>query len=219
MTADPNLLFGTLALFAIVSFLPLLAVAATAFTKISVVLLIVRNALGIQQTPPNLLVFAVAMVLTGFVMVPVGSAAYEALSSGEARFSSPAEMLQSARLAAAPFRAFLLLHADPDMRAFFVDAARRSWPPNLADTVGTEDLAILVPAFMAAELTRAFEIGFLIYLPFLLIDFATSAILIALGMQMMSPPIIATPLKLLLFTSVEGWRRLFEGLVLSYGAG
>ena len=216
MMASGNMLFGRLTIFVIVSALPLIAVAATAFTKIAVVLLIIRNALGIQQTPPNILIFAIAMVLSGFVMVPVVTASYAALSMPSMNFDSPEGILAAVKVGAEPFRAFMLRLADPEMRIFFVDVARQTWTGELSASVTAEDFAIVVPAFMAAELTRAFEIGFLLYLPFLVIDFAVSAILIGLGMQMMSPPVIATPLKLLLFVVIEGWMRLFEGLVLSY---
>ncbi len=107
-------------------------------------------------------------------------------------------------------------YADPEVRTFFIEAARRIWNDAPGVTFSEDDLTILAPAFLVTELTRAFEIGFLIYLPFLMIDFAISAILVALGMSMMSPTVVSTPVKLLLFVSIDGWRRLLEGLVLTY---
>jgi type III secretion protein R len=97
-----------------------------------------------------------------------------------------------------------------------VQSSQRIWEKAPAEPAGPQDITILTPSFLVSELTRAFEIGFLIYLPFLMIDFAVSAILVALGMQMMSPTVVSTPLKLLLFVVIDGWRRLLEGLVLSY---
>jgi len=99
---------------------------------------------------------------------------------------------------------------------FFVESTRKLWEQQPRGGVQDTDLVILVPAFLVSELRRAFEIGFLLYLPFIAIDLVVSAILMALGMQMMSPTVVSTPFKLLLFVSVDGWRRLLEGLILSY---
>ncbi|MDQ0456388.1 type III secretion system export apparatus subunit SctR [Rhizobium paknamense] len=205
-----------LAAMAAISFLPVIAVVATSFTKISVVLLIVRNAIGIQQTPPNLLVFAVAIVLSAFVMNPVLQQSWHLLLANSSRFESLGEMADAVAVIAAPLKAFMLKFSQPEVRDFFVAASGKIWAGAPMSEVGSEDVMVLTPSFLVSELTRAFQIGFLIYLPFLMIDFAVSAILVALGMQMMSPTVVSTPLKLLLFVSIDGWRRLLEGLVLSY---
>lgn len=201
---------------AAISVLPVIAVVATSFTKISVVLLIVRNAIGVQQTPPNLLVFAVAIVLTGFVMNPVLQDAWRILLENSGGFDTVAGLTDGITKVSAPLKAFMMKFSDEEVRAFFVQSSQKIWENAPAEPARPEDITILTPSFLVSELTRAFEIGFLIYLPFLMIDFAVSAILVALGMQMMSPTVVSTPLKLLLFVVIDGWRRLLEGLVLSY---
>lgn len=201
---------------AAISMLPVIAVIATSFTKISVVLLIVRNAIGIQQTPPNLLVFAIAIVLSAFVMNPVLQSSWQLLLAHSGDFGTIGGMADGMVKVAAPLKDFMLKFSDAEVRDFFVQASQKIWANAPATPIAADDITVLTPSFLVSELTRAFEIGFLIYLPFLMIDFAVSAILVALGMQMMSPTVVSTPLKLLLFVSIDGWRRLLEGLVLSY---
>lgn len=210
------LLHQNLAALSAVSLLPMLAVIASSFTKISVVLLIVRNAIGIQQTPPNLLVFVVAIVLTAFIMNPVMHSTWELYLTHYGLFASPTTFFSGLDYVSDPLVSFMKKYADPEVRTFFIEAARRIWNDAPGLTFSEDDLTILAPSFLVSELTRAFEIGFLIYLPFLMIDFAISAILVALGMSMMSPTVVSTPVKLLLFVSIDGWRRLLEGLVLTY---
>jgi type III secretion protein R len=206
----------SLAAMAAISVLPVIAVVATSFTKISVVLLIVRNAIGIQQTPPNLLVFAIAIVLSAFVMNPVLQNSWQLLLLHGADFSTIGGMAEGLLKVAAPLKEFMMKFSDEEVRGFFVQASQKIWSNAPTTPVASDDITVLTPSFLVSELTRAFEIGFLIYLPFLMIDFVVSAILVALGMQMMSPTVVSTPLKLLLFVSIDGWRRLLEGLVLSY---
>ncbi|MBB2700754.1 EscR/YscR/HrcR family type III secretion system export apparatus protein [Rhizobium sp. J15] len=201
---------------AAISMLPVIAVIATSFTKISVVLLIVRNAIGIQQTPPNLLVFAIAIVLSAFVMNPVLQNSWQLLLAHSGDFGTVSGMADGMVKVAAPLKDFMLKFSDAEVRDFFVQASQKIWANAPVTPIASDDITVLTPSFLVSELTRAFEIGFLIYLPFLMIDFAVSAILVALGMQMMSPTVVSTPLKLLLFVSIDGWRRLLEGLVLSY---
>ncbi|MCF3641594.1 type III secretion system export apparatus subunit SctR [Rhizobium sp. TRM95111] len=206
----------SLAAVAVISVLPVIAVVATSFTKISVVLLIVRNAIGIQQTPPNLLVFAVAIVLSAFVMNPVLQETWRILLASNADFGTVSGMTTGIAELSTPLKGFMLTYSDEEVRGFFVQASQQVWHAPSVVPPNPDDITILTPGFLVSELTRAFQIGFLIYLPFLMIDFAVSAILVALGMQMMSPTVVSTPLKLLLFVAVDGWRRLLEGLVLSY---
>ncbi|WFU04606.1 type III secretion system export apparatus subunit SctR (plasmid) [Rhizobium sp. CB3171] len=201
---------------AAISMLPVIAVIATSFTKISVVLLIVRNAIGIQQTPPNLLIFAIAIVLSAFVMNPVLQSSWQLLLAHSGDFATIGGMADGMVKVTAPLKDFMLKFSDAEVRDFFVQASQKIWANAPVTPIASDDITVLTPSFLVSELTRAFEIGFLIYLPFLMIDFAVSAILVALGMQMMSPTVVSTPLKLLLFVSIDGWRRLLEGLVLSY---
>lgn len=219
LDSSPDLyraVFGTLFILNAVGFAPMLAVAVTCFTKISIVLLIVRNALGIQQTPPNILIYTVAILLSAYVMAPVFSRTVDAVGDLSVAPATLRGWLDLMAVAGEPIRKFLLDLSDPSARQFFVEASTRIWGADSGLSIADTDYAALVPAFLVTELTRAFQIGFLLYLPFLVIDFVVSAVLIGLGMTMLSPPVIATPLKLLLFVSVDGWQRLLEGLVLSY---
>ncbi|MBV7256965.1 type III secretion system export apparatus subunit SctR [Pacificimonas sp. WHA3] len=199
---------------------PFVAVMVTSFTKIVVVLSLLRNALGLQQVPPNIVINGLALILTMYVMYPVGqemSRAYEA--SGEV----PAESMGSTESlfgtvdrVKEPLRDFLTKHAPPRERAFFLRTAKRILPEQDAREIKPNDFIIVIPAFTVAELSRAFQIGFLIFLPFLVIDLVIANILLALGMMMLSPTVISLPFKLLLFVLVDGWVKLTHGLVLSY---
>jgi type III secretion protein R len=196
--------------------LPIMAVTMTSFLKISVVLFIVRNALGIQQTPPNMLIYGLAIILSGFVMAPTFREIYSIIANPLVDYQSVPGLEQVFKDGVEPLRRFMLRLTSPEQRGFFIESAQKVWANQPDMTAQSNDMIILIPSFMAAELTRAFEIGFLIYLPFLVIDFVVSAVLMAMGMQMMSPPVISTPLKLLLFVMLDGWQRLVEGLILSY---
>jgi type III secretion protein R len=202
---------------AFLSLVPFLAVAASCFTKITIVLLIIRNALGIQQTPANIVLYSAGLILTFYVMSPVMQDVYAIVAEQLPRANSLASYERMFKLGAEPVREFLKRFADENSRVFFLDSLEKIWPNAKVKPTST-DLAVLVPSFLASELTRAFQIGFLLYLPFVMVDIVVSAILIALGMQQMSPTIISTPLKLLLFVAVDGWNKLFQGLVLSYAA-
>ena len=197
-------------------FLPFVAVAVTAFAKITVVLLIVRNALGVQQTPPNMVIYGIALVLTVYIAAPMAAELQTVLMNPALNFETLDDWLVVFDEGVEPIRDFLLRHARADDRAFFLEATASVWGPELAQGVEDDALSVLVPAFLVSELTRAFEIGFLLYLPFLAIDLIVSAILMSLGMMMVSPIMIAIPFKLFLFVAVDGWSRLVQGLVLSY---
>lgn len=296
---DPALILLTVVSLALA---PFVAVMVTSFTKIVVVLSLLRNALGLQQVPPNVVINGLAIVLTIYVMYPVildTQAAIEARKAGQpppasslvaqpqARSApqttttepppatSPAAAAGEAAAAAAaaeqqanergpmfanvrdgssdavaapaaaaddteplpplppdgvermlalaeagkePLRAFLIQHASDAERAFFLKTAQRLLPPASRDQLSAEDFIVIVPAFTVSELTAAFQIGFLIYLPFLIIDLVVSNILLALGMMMLSPTVISLPFKLLLFVLIDGWAKLVHGLVLTYGS-
>ena len=214
MNGTGQSLLPLMATVALVGAIPLLVVVATSFTKVSVVLLILRNAIGIQQTPPNMVIYAIAMVLSFNIMNPVLQKSLAQVGAQEFSFRNIADLQANAEVASGPIKKFLADHSTPASREFFL----RNTPKARAQGPAPADLSVLVPAFLLDELTRAFEIGLMLYLPFLAIDFLVSAVLIAMGMQMMSPPLISTPLKILLFVVVSGWTRLFENLVLSYQA-
>lgn len=199
--------------------LTLTIVTTTAFVKIAVVLFIVRNALGVQQTPPNVVLYAIAITLTAFVGAPVLTEVVQIVRAADVELSNVDGWFAILDQAQQPVRNFLDRFTPARERMAFVRAAQQLWPPEQAAQVDPNSLTILVPSFLMAELRRAFEIGFLIYLPFVTIDLIVTTILMAMGMSMVTPTLIATPAKLLLFVAVDGWTRLISGLLLSYGGG
>ena len=269
---------------------PFVAVMVTSFTKIVVVLSLLRNALGLQQVPPNVVINGLAIVLSIYVMYPVildthaavdakmkglpppalmtvpartdANAAPRAANAaqpadataaagdsvrasapsgqfadavvGNAAPAQPQAATGSAPNAAAPgggvgrllslmdagkepLRVFLIKHSSDAERAFFLRSAQRLLPPERRNELTVDDFIVIVPAFTVSELTAAFQIGFLIFLPFLIIDLVVSNILLALGMMMLSPTTVSLPFKLLLFVMINGWAKLVHGLVLTYG--
>ena len=213
---EPNLL-GVLAVGVGLGLLPFTVVTLTSFIKLAVVMFIVRNAIGVQQTPPNLVLYGMALVLTVYISSPVIAEVYALLSDPAQKYESFSDWEGAASNAKQPIEEHLKRLTNAKEREFFLSATARIWPPEAQRNVSGDDLTILVPSFMVSELTRAFEIGFLIYLPFIIIDLVVSAVLMSLGMIMVSPLVISVPLKLFLFVLVDGWSRLMHGLVLSYG--
>jgi type III secretion protein R len=195
---------------------PFAAVMLTSFTKIVVVLSLLRNALGLQQVPPNVVLNGLAMVLTLYVMHPVGLQMSERVAQSPAPAASPAALWAAADGAKEPLREFLLRHSSPRERAFFMRTAQQALAPGQPARLSERDFLIVLPAFTVSELSAAFQIGFLVFLPFLVIDLVVSNVLLALGMQMLTPSTVALPFKLLLFVLADGWAKLAHGLVLSY---
>ena len=204
-----------LVLVGLLALLPTAAVTLTSFLKITVVLSIARSALGAPQVPPSTAVTGLALVLTALVMAPVAGEAY-ALAWSAPQERGVAGAAAALGRAAAPVRAFLAHQARADDRATFRDVAARLRPgaPAPAD----DDFAVLAPAFVVSELRRAFTIGFLVFLPFLVVDLVVSNVLLALGLTQLSPTSVALPFKLLLFVAVDGWRLLARALALSYAS-
>lgn len=202
-----------LVLVALLALLPLAVVTLTSFLKIAVVLSIARSALGAPQVPPSTAVTGLALVLSLLVMAPVGERAAELARPipGERGLAGTAAALSRA---VEPLRAFLSRHARPDDRAAFLDVARRLRPEGMAPS--DEELAVLAPAFVVSELRRAFTIGFLVFVPFLVVDLVVSNVLLALGLTQLSPTSVSLPFKLLLFVAVDGWKLLARALALSY---
>lgn len=197
------------------SFFLLAVLTLTAFVKLSVVFLILRNALGLQQVPSNMIVMALAVILSIFISLPVLSESLIALSAVDIDTVTPEAIFEVLEVGIAPFQVFLAANIDETQLDFFVGVANEVWRGS--GMVGERgDFMIQVPAFMLSELTRAFEIGFLIYLPFVAIDLAVTGILMAMGMQQVQPNIISVPFKLLIFVVVNGWLSLVEGLMTSY---
>jgi type III secretion protein R len=207
-TAELILLVGA------ASLVPVAIVTLTAFLKISVVLSVLRHALGAPQVPANTVITGLALLLTVPVMAPVAEGALAA-ASAPTREVGLAGSLARTRAAGEPLRAFLARHARGEDRASFVEVARRlggsGRPPP-----GADDFSVLAPAFVVSELRRAFTIGFVVFIPFLVVDLLVANVLLALGLTQLSPGTVALPFKLLLFVGVDGWRVLAQGLVLSY---
>lgn len=205
-----------IALMVALGLLPFVAVMVTSYIKLVVVMAIVRNALGVQQIPPTIVLNGLALILTVYIMAPVGQQVADELEDNDITFEDPSSLMGAFDEGKEPFREFLIRNTDIAEREFFLETTREIWPPEYAEGTTDTHLLILIPAFTITELTRAFEIGFLIYLPFIAIDLIVSNILLAMGMMMVSPMTISLPFKLFLFVMVDGWSRLLHGLVLSY---
>jgi len=195
---------------------PFVAVMVTSFTKIVVVLSLLRNALGLQQVPPNVVLNGMAIVLTVYVMFPVGQQMGDKIGSIEGLGTSTKSLLSAADSAKEPLREFLIKHSHPRERSFFLRTAQKSLAADKAVQLSERDFIVVLPSFTVSELSTAFQIGFLIFLPFLVVDLVVSNILMAMGMQMLTPTTVSLPFKLLLFVLVDGWVKLSHGLVLSY---
>jgi type III secretion protein R len=200
----------------ILALAPFVAVMVTSFTKIVVVLSLLRNALGVQQVPPNVVLNGLALVLSLYVMYPVGTEMASKVQNLESIGSSTKSMIGAADAAKVPLREFLVRHSRPVERAFFMKTAQKALKPQQAAGLTDRDFLVIVPAFTVSELSVAFEIGFLILLPFLVIDLVISNILMAMGMMMLSPTTVSMPFKLLLFVLIDGWVKLTHGLILTY---
>lgn len=199
---------------------PFAAILVTSYVKLVVVFALVRNGLGVQQVPPNLVINGLAVILSIYIMAPVVVQVSEEL---ERRQSPPGaaqwrtqELVAALSQAREPLREFLLKHGQERERKFFARTAARIWPPEIAQKVSERDFLIVIPAFTLSELTAAFQIGFVVYLCFIGVDLIVANILLALGMSMVSPTVIAVPFKLLLFIALNGWSTLVHSLVLSY---
>ena len=191
------------------SFLPALVIMMTSFTRITVVFAILRQALGMQQTPSNQILIGLALFLTFFIMAPVFRAANEqALQPYLNEQMSPADALEKASV---PFRKFMLAQTRKTDLDLFLRLSQTQ-----AD--GPEDVpfVVLVPAFVTSELKTAFQIGFMLFIPFLIIDLVVASILMAMGMMMLSPLVISLPFKLMLFVLVDGWALVVGTLAASF---
>ncbi|PTL80506.1 type III secretion system export apparatus subunit SctR [Vitiosangium sp. GDMCC 1.1324] len=209
---------------AALSLVPFVLMMVTSFVKISVVLSIVRSALGTQQIPPTQVITGLAIILTVYIMAPVGQAMYRAsevdiLSKGPGLLSSETvgNLLEAANKSKEPLRAFLIKKITPKDRSLFFNLAKKMRASE-EDRKGLsdQDFMVIVPAFVVSELKEAFQIGFLLFVPFIVIDMVVANILLALGMHMLSPTTISMPFKLLLFVLVDGWYLIAKGLVIGY---
>jgi type III secretion protein R len=204
---------------ALVSLLPFVFMSVTAFVKISTVLQIVRGAIGAQSVPSSTVVLALASALTLLAMAPVGQKIADRAAPLFAAQKTPdtVTLVQGGVDAVRePIREFLKANANPQEKERFLAVARQSRPEADRAGVTADDLTVLIPSFIVTELGEAFAIGFLIYLPFLVIDLVVANILLALGMQMLSPTQVSLPFKLLLFVVIGGWGLLSQALASGY---
>jgi flagellar biosynthetic protein FliP len=194
------------------TFIPAMALMMTAFTRIVIVLSLLRQALGTMQSPPNQVLIGMALFLTLFVMTPtldeVYNKAWVPLSEDRISFQ------QAADEAAKPMKAFMLTQTREKDLSFFIEISQSPAPATKADV----SLKTLVPAFVVSELKTAFQIGFMVFIPFLIIDLVVASILMAMGMMMVSPVIISLPFKMMLFVLVDGWALILGSLVQSFAA-
>lgn len=206
-------IFQLVALMTVLSLAPSILVMVTSFTRIIIVLSFVRTAMGAAQTPPNQVIMSLALFLTFFIMMPTFEEAYD--TGIKPMIEGEIDEFEGFDRAVVPFRKFMMSHVREKDLVLFVDIAK------VPDEVVRKEipLRVLVPAFMISELKRAFEIGFLIFVPFLIIDMVVASVLMAMGMMMLPPIIIALPFKIIFFVLIDGWYLLVGSLVRSFGGG
>ena len=201
---------------------PFVLMMVTSFVKIAVVLSIVRSALGTQQIPPTQVITGLAIILTVYIMAPVGMEMYRSAgdiveSKGDmVSVQTVGVLVKAADRAKEPMRRFLLKHSTYKDRNMFFSLAKRIRADQDKADLAENDFIVVVPSFVISELKQAFQIGFILFVPFIVVDMVVANILLALGMHMLSPTVISMPFKLLLFVLVDGWYLITKGLVVSY---
>ncbi|MFC7050511.1 flagellar type III secretion system pore protein FliP [Emcibacter nanhaiensis] len=202
-----------LLLMTVLSLAPAILVVVTSFTRIIIVFSLLRSAMGTQQTPPNVVLISLALFLTGFIMAPTIKDAYDQGISPLINEQITEE--EAFDLTVQPFHTFMMRHVREKDLLLFLDLSNTEQPENPAAT----PLQVLVPAFMISELRRAFEIGFLIFVPFIIIDLIVASILMSMGMMMLPPVMISLPFKLIFFVLVDGWHLIAGSLIQSFNTG
>ena len=210
---NPLLLAGIIFL---AGMLPLALATMTAFIKISVVLAILRNALGLQQTPPNLVLNAGAVVLTFYVMYPVLLGIGAGLEGLDKTADGIGIIADALPIVIDEIRDFMYPLTDPDQLEFFMSTTTKIWPAEITESIEPQDFLIVLPSFFLSELESAIELGVIIFIPFLIIDMVVANTLMALGMIMVPPTSIALPIKLMFFVGANGWALVIDRLLTSY---
>ncbi|MBL8808168.1 MAG: flagellar type III secretion system pore protein FliP [Rhodospirillales bacterium] len=212
-TSTTGRIVQLLLLMTVLSLAPSILMMVTSFVRIVVVLSLLRTALGTQQAPPNAVLTSLALFLTFFIMAPVGETAWRDGISPliDGRITEA----QSIERTAKPFHDFMIGHTREQDLGLFIDIAKIPAP----ETPEATPYRVLIPAFMISELRRAFEIGFLLFIPFVIIDMVVAAVLMSMGMMMMPPAIVSLPFKLIFFVLVDGWYLISGSLVQSFGSG
>lgn len=214
-----------LAALAGLSLVPFVLIMVTSFVKIAVVLSIIRQAIGTQQIPPTQVITGLAIVMTVYIMMPVGLDIQHLVQERLLEMKiedfridkvEPEVVMDISKVALVPMRDFLIKHAHLKDRDMFYKLAWRMRKPRDRADLTDQDFAVIVPSFVISELKEAFQIGFILFVPFLVVDMIVANILMALGMQMLSPTTISLPFKVLLFVMVDGWYLISKGLVLGY---
>lgn len=191
------------------SLLPFVFVCMTSFLRFVIVFSILKTALGTQQVPPGVVIIGLAMILTFYTMAPVFSQMYD---QGYKPYKQTGSIVLAMEKGSEPLKKFMMRQTRQDDVAFFVELMRKE-PPKTPDDISIFEVA---PAYMISELKTSFEIGFVIFIPFIVIDLVVANVLLALGMMMLSPTIISLPFKLLIFIAVDGWSLIVNGLVQSF---
>ncbi|WP_338610652.1 flagellar type III secretion system pore protein FliP [Pelagibacterium nitratireducens] len=199
-----------IALITILALAPSILVMVTSFTRIVVVLSLLRTAIGLQTAPPNSVMISLALFLTAFIMAPTLQQSYEL--GIEPLVAGEVEIVEAIELGSGPLHEFMRTHVRPQDVMLFMDLTETPAPENPEDL----ELRILIPAFMISELRRAFEIGFLLFLPFVVIDMVVASVLMSMGMMMLPPVIISLPFKLIFFVLVDGWHLVAGSLIRSF---
>ncbi len=198
-------------LITVLSVAPSILIMVTSFVRISVVLSLLRTAIGTQTAPPNAVIVGLSLFLTGFVMAPTLQQSYE--TGIRPLIDNQIDMPQAFERASAPFREFMIKHVRDKDLALFQELSREPVPPTPQEV----SFRVLVPAFMISELRRAFEIAFLLFVPFLVIDLVVASVLMSMGMMMLPPVTVSLPFKLIFFVLVDGWNLVAGSLVRSFG--
>lgn len=207
--------FQLITILMLMSLAPFIVIMVTSFTKLVVVFQLIRSAMGLQQTPPTMVLNGISLVLSLYIMFPVGQKIYMSLEDNQLQKAGAVEIIQMLNIAKEPVRVFLQKHAKASECNFFAKSVSRIWPEEERQ-YQSDDIIVLLPAFLVSELTRAFQIGFVLYLPFIAVDIIVSNILMSMGMHMVSPTTISLPFKLLLFVFLNGWSKIVHGLILTY---
>ncbi|EDT3576874.1 type III secretion system export apparatus subunit SctR [Salmonella enterica] len=208
--------YALIILLVCLSILPFIVVSCTSFLKISVVFSLLRNALGIQQIPPNMAIYGLALILTFFIMAPVGMSINDNIQKEPFSISDSSLYENIDRAVIKPYLSFLKKNTKAKQIRYFSQIGNKIWPKKYQQRLNENSLFVMLPAFGITQLDEAFKIGLLLYLPFVAIDLIVSNILLALGMMMVSPTTISLPFKIMLFIIAGGWQYLIEKLVLSF---
>lgn len=184
--------------------------------KIAIVLVLTRNALGVQQVPPNIVIYAIALVTTVFIMTPVFGDMHAHVNNDISQLKDIDYIKENYSSIIEPLRNFMRHNTDPELHQKMMLNAEKFWTESYKDSINVSNMLILIPSFVLSELESAFKMGVLIYIPFLIVDLLVSNVLLALGMQMVSPMTVSLPLKILLFVMVSGWTNILDVFYISY---